>query len=94
MKDSDMNIGVVLNDTDYLLHDSWSVGHSRPADDESRNGTYDLKNIVWSPKNESDPKSTNQIGYERKFVTGDVNDIDIVTVSSFSITYLNIIILY
>ncbi len=85
MKNADENVAVMQNQTNFLLHDLWSQGYGRPKDDTERNGTYDLTNIVYTPKDIHHKNSTYLIKYRRKFDTGDPND--------FSIDYVRIIII-
>jgi len=80
MKNSDLNVGVMQDQTNFLLHDLWSLGYGRPEDDVQRGGSYDLTDIEYIPKDEKVVGSTYKIKYKRKFSTGDVNDFDIVLV--------------
>lgn len=73
-----MNVGVMQNATNYILHDVWSVGHKQPEEDTARNGTMDCLNPVFTPKSEGHGY---KISYSRKFDTGDVNDIAIKAVN-------------
>ena len=72
MKNSDLNVGVMQNQTNYRIHDIWSIGYGRPEDDTERGGTMDLTNVTYSPKTIFG--STYKITYNRKFNTEDVND--------------------
>jgi len=67
-----MNIGVFQNSSSYRLYDMWC--DERPTNDTLKNGTYDLVNIKYTPKDPKVSGSLYKLQYERKFDTSDVND--------------------
>ena len=89
MKNSDLNVGVMQNKTNYRIHDIWSLGYGRPQDDTERGGTMDLTNVTYIPK--STFGSLYKITYNRKFNTDDVNDF-IVEKVTFNPLYIQFLI--
>jgi hypothetical protein len=73
MKNSDMHIIQFQDENNYVLTDTFSLGHKTPTGDVKLGGTEDLKNVNFTIENE-----TMTITYDRLFNTNDKYDVVLV----------------